>query len=96
MAKAKTAFLTVLGICLAIVGVIGLVVPILPGILFLGLAAICFSADSPAVRRRLENHPRVVALRERFVDADGVSYVERAKLRLLLFADSIIGRRGAR
>lgn len=40
----KRAFYFGLGICLLILGLVGLVIPVLPGILFLALAAVSFSA----------------------------------------------------
>ncbi|MDP9968859.1 uncharacterized membrane protein YbaN (DUF454 family) [Variovorax paradoxus] len=39
-------------------GVVALVVPLIPEIVFLALAAACFSRSSPAMDRWLSTHPR--------------------------------------
>ncbi|WP_311223162.1 MULTISPECIES: YbaN family protein [unclassified Acidovorax] len=45
--------------CLSLAfGVVALVVPLIPGIVFLALAAGCFSRSSPAMDRWLTTHPR--------------------------------------
>ncbi len=43
----KRFLLRLLGAALLLLGLVGLVVPIVPGVLFLLLAAICFSAPGP-------------------------------------------------
>jgi uncharacterized membrane protein YbaN (DUF454 family) len=40
------------------IGIVALVVPLIPGIVFLALAAACFSRSSPAMDRWLTTHPR--------------------------------------
>ena len=54
-----------LALVLALVGAIGLIVPILPGIPLLILAALLFTANSPGLRRRLLNTPRLAPYRRR-------------------------------
>lgn len=45
--------------CLSLAfGVVALVVPLIPGIVFLALAAGCFSRSSPALDKWLTTHPR--------------------------------------
>ena len=44
-------------ICLAI-GVVALVIPLIPGIVFLVLATACFSRSSPEMERWISTHPR--------------------------------------
>ncbi|WP_307591444.1 YbaN family protein [Variovorax paradoxus] len=48
----------VLGCMSLAFGVVALVVPLIPEIVFLALAAACFSRSSPAMDRWLSTHPR--------------------------------------
>ena len=48
----------VLGCLSLAIGVVALVVPLIPGIVFLALAAACFSRSSPAMDKWLTTHPR--------------------------------------
>ena len=81
--------MSALAYLLLVVGAIGLIVPILPGIPLLVLAALLFTAKSPGLRRRLFNTPRL-APHFRRLDAlfatpgvDGLTAWERAKLKAL-------------
>lgn len=57
-----------LGVVLTVIGIAGIILPYVPGVLFLILAASCFTRSSPQLESRLLNHPRlgppVVAWRE--------------------------------
>jgi uncharacterized protein len=57
-----------LGCVLLVIGIAGLVLPLLPGTIFLILAAACFARSSPRFEHWLVTHPRfgpsVVAWRE--------------------------------
>lgn len=44
-------------LCL-VIGIVALVVPLIPGVVFLVLATACFSRSSPAMERWLVTHPR--------------------------------------
>lgn len=67
--KAVRPFLFAAGCVLLVVGIAGLVLPFVPGTVFLILAAACFARSSPRFERWLVTHPRfgpsVVAWRER-------------------------------
>ncbi len=58
----KRLFLGLAGTALAVLGVVGLLVPVMPGLLFLAAAAGCFSLASRRVKTVLESrlgrHPR--------------------------------------
>jgi uncharacterized membrane protein YbaN (DUF454 family) len=49
----------VLGAVLTVVGVAGIILPYVPGVVFLILAATCFTRSSPKLEARLLNHPRL-------------------------------------
>jgi uncharacterized membrane protein YbaN (DUF454 family) len=57
-----------LGALLTLIGIAGIVLPYVPGVLFLILAAACFTRSSPKLETWLLSHPRfgppVVAWRE--------------------------------
>ena len=47
-----------LGVALTGLGVVGLILPLMPGTVFLILAAACFTRSSPRLERWLLEHPR--------------------------------------
>lgn len=47
-----------LGCLCLVIGVVALVIPLIPGVVFLVLATACFSRSSPAMQRWLTTHPR--------------------------------------
>lgn len=47
------------GIALTGIGIVGLVLPVMPGTIFLILAAACFARGSPRLERWLLHHPRL-------------------------------------
>ncbi len=63
------AFYFTIGVVLVPIGVAGVILPVLPGVPLLILAAACFARSSPRLERWLVNHPflgpGIVAWRER-------------------------------
>ncbi len=61
--------LNLIGAALVVVGIAGVILPILPGVPLLIVAAACFARSSPRFERMLVNHPvlgpGIVAWRER-------------------------------
>ena len=86
----KRAFFFGLGGLLTVLGLIGLVVPILPGILFLALAAVCFSATSERFHSRLERHPAWRGWRLRWRESRGLPLLRRLQLAFWLTAEAVM------
>lgn len=63
----------VLGCLSLAIGIVALVVPLIPGIVFLALAAACFSRSSPAMDRWLTTHPRFGKLITNWQTAGAIS-----------------------
>lgn len=78
----KAVVLTVVVLFL-IIGLIGLVLPIIPGILFLGLAALLMSKVSSRFADYLEENPLWQKLRRHWNSAKLLSFGEKARLGLL-------------
>jgi uncharacterized membrane protein YbaN (DUF454 family) len=66
--KAVRPILFAAGCVLTVVGIAGLILPLLPGTIFLILAAACFARSSPRFEKWLVTHPQfgpsIVAWRE--------------------------------
>ena len=58
VSKAARPFLFVLGWILLVIGIAGIVLPLLPGTVFLIGAAACFARSSPRFENWLLTHPR--------------------------------------
>ena len=84
----KRALLMSLGAALVLLGLIGLVIPILPGFLFLALAAVCFSATSPRFQARLERHPAWRGWRLRWRESRGLPMFQRIQLSFWMTAEA--------
>ncbi len=84
----KRALLILLAIAFTGLGLIGLVVPILPGFLFLILAAVCVSALSPRFGRRLDRHPAWRSWRLRWRESSGMPLHRRLQLMFWLSAEA--------
>lgn len=84
----KRVVLMLSGTALVALGLLGLLVPILPGFLFLALAAVCFSAVSPRFQRRLERHPAWRGWRLRWRESRGLPLLKRLQLVFWLTAEA--------
>jgi uncharacterized membrane protein YbaN (DUF454 family) len=76
----KTIIALAAGIFLTILGAIGLLVPILPGFLFLLPAAVCFASVSPTLRNRMGQHPRIGRFLHRMDSSRSLDTPGRIKL----------------
>ena len=86
----QRAFYLTLGSCLTVLGLIGLVLPVIPGVLFLVLAVLCFSAASPRLQRRLERHPTYRGWQTRWHASSGLPFYRRWQLAFWLWADATL------
>ena len=68
------------GTLLTVVGLIGLLLPVLPGILFLAAAAGCFATASNRFRRRLENNARFGPYAKRWAAANQLPLAKRIQV----------------
>lgn len=73
-----------------IIGVIGLVLPIIPGVLFLGLAALLLARLSSRFADYLHGHPRYRRWHRLQRRSAGLNWYQRCKLGVLLAARSVL------
>lgn len=84
----KRTALILAAIAFTLLGLIGLLIPILPGFLFLILAAVCISALSPRFERRLARHPAWRGWRLRWQQSHGMPLHRRLQLAFWLSAEA--------
>ena len=80
----KNVLLIPIGLAALVLGIAGLIIPIIPGFIFLALAAICFATVVPGLRRKLERNSRMQRLFNR-VDRS-THYPALTRLKLLFWA----------
>jgi len=85
----KSILLYVTAVGLLVLGLIGLVIPVIPGVLLLIGAAFCASAASPRVRERLHRIPTMRRVHRRWHASEGLGIIDRLKLALRLGADTM-------
>jgi uncharacterized membrane protein YbaN (DUF454 family) len=92
----KRAALALLAVAFTLLGLVGLLIPILPGFLFLILAAVCMSALSPRFERRIARHPAWRGWKLRWRESRGLPFHRRIQLAFWLTAEAAmkaVGRR---
>ncbi len=75
----KVIYLLVGGLCLTL-GVIGLIIPIIPGVLFLLAAIYLLSRGSQRIKRFTESNPRVLHMQKRMDQFGEVNAADRFRL----------------
>lgn len=82
------------GLVLTVFGIIGLVLPVMPGLVLLIAAAACFSVTSPRFRARLEQrlgrHPRYRRVLRRWQLTHGLPAWRRLQLAFWLTLSSLL------
>lgn len=85
------------GVMLALLGVLGLVLPVLPGLVFLAGAALCFSVVSrrfkAALHGRLRHNPRYRHAMIRWRAAGALRPAQRLRLAFWLAAAMLVPQR---
>ena len=83
------------GIGLLVLGLIGIILPILPGIPLLIAGAFLVACNRPGLRRRLWRDERIRPWVERIeaADATGLALFDRARLRVLMFVSAFLPRK---
>lgn len=76
----KSLIVITAGIGATLLGLLGLLIPVIPGILFLLVAAICFASVSPEVRQQLQRFPRFRRLMTRVDSGRGMQLMMRCRL----------------
>ncbi|MEQ9451569.1 MAG: DUF454 family protein [Pseudomonadales bacterium] len=76
----KRFLLIPIGFGAAAIGLFGLIVPVIPGVLFLLVAMLCFATALPRLRTRLSRSPRFARLFRRMDHSAQLPAVARLKL----------------
>ena len=84
----KLIYLT-LGIIFLALGVVGLIIPVLPGALFLVGALYLLSRGSSRVKRLADEHPTLRGLQNRMDRLDTVSVAQRVQVACLMTIESV-------
>ena len=90
----RKLFLLLAGVVLMLLGLVGLVLPLMPGVLLLVGAAVCFSLVSPRFRgnmeSRLSSHPRYRRALRRWRRSQGLAPWPRLQLAFWLTLRSLL------
>lgn len=78
----------VLGILFLVLGVVGLLIPILPGVLFLGGAVYMLSRGSHQFRQFAERDPRLSGIQARMDRVQQVPILQRIQVAALMTASA--------
>jgi uncharacterized membrane protein YbaN (DUF454 family) len=70
----------IIGVACLMLGVIGLVIPIIPGVLFLMAALYLLSRGSRRIKKLTEQSPRVLLMRQRIDQFGEINVTDRVKL----------------
>lgn len=86
----KRFLLYVLAAGFLVLGLIGLVIPVLPGVLFLLLAAVCVSGASPRIARKFQSNRHWRRYQRHWQHSEGMSLFQRSRLALWLSARALV------
>lgn len=75
----KIVYVAVAIVCL-LLGILGLIMPVLPGVLFLAIALLLLSRVSHRLRRWSQHHPELRTLRRRMACMSAIRAGDRIKL----------------
>jgi len=87
----KRTLMLSLAAALGALGLIGLVIPILPGVLLLGVAALCASSALPALQEHLQRYPSWNRWHMQWRAGTGLPLLQRLRLAFWLTAEATVG-----
>lgn len=90
MSPATKALYLALGVVLLLLGLLGLMMPVLPGIVFLAAAVYVFSRASRRFRVWSRRYPRLRRMHYRVEQLRAVNWTNRAKLCVLMSAGAFV------
>ncbi len=82
--------LTVLALACVILGVIGLVIPIIPGVVFLLIAVLLLSRISPRLKRWVRRKPEMNRIHSRFQAMGRLHWGERLRLSFWMAMNGVL------
>ena len=85
----KVIYLVIGGMCLTL-GVIGLIVPIVPGVLFLMAAVYLLSRASAKIKNFTDRDPRILLMQQRMEQFAEVDAIDRIRLTGWMTLDAIV------
>lgn len=76
-------------------GILGIIIPVLPGIPFLLIAGLMLTVNSPGLRRKILNHEYLASVKGRMDrrGEDGLTMVDRVKLKSLMVLEAVIPKK---
>ena len=86
----KRLLLYVLAAGLLVLGLVGLVIPVIPGILFLLLAAVCLSSASPRLAEKFQRNRHWRRYQRHWRHSEGMSLFQRVRLAFWWTARALI------
>ena len=88
----KRFLLYVLAAGFLVLGLIGLVIPVIPGILFLLLAAVCVSSASPRIAEKFQRNRHWRRYQRHWKHSEGMTLFQRSRLAFWLTARALVER----
>jgi len=85
----KVIYLAIGGMCLML-GVIGLIIPIIPGVLFLMAAIYLLSRGSRKIKKFTDRDPRILQMQQRMEQFGEVNAVDRIRLAGWITLDAVV------
>ena len=86
----KPILLVLTGIIFLALGLVGLLIPVIPGVLFLLLATAVFAQLSPGFRKRMTRNPRLARFFSRMDAGERMGFADRCKMTFYASLEAIV------